>query len=330
MHYLIYDEANRQLVDQYAEFLHDQVVSVVDQAFQDVSTAKFQWGSGQATFAVNRRNNKEADVPQLREKGLLKGPSDHDVPVLTMTKGEQLSAIVFGYACHSTTLSSMEWSGDYGGFAQIELEKKYPEAIALFWAGCGGDQNPLPRRTVELARSYGERLAAAVSKVIEQPLLPISGQLQTEYREVDLALAKLPTKEDLVEQSKSSNIYIASRAKFHLERLEQGHPLEQTYPYPVQSWKLGENINWIFQGGEVVVDFAIRLKEELGSEKQENKNVWVTAYANDVMAYIPSRRVLLEGGYEGGGAMIYYGLPTIWAPEVEETIVNAVHELVNK
>jgi hypothetical protein len=40
------------------------------------------------------------------------------------------------------------------------------------------------------------------------------------------------------------------------------------------------------------------------------------------MAYIPSRRVLAEGGYEGGGAMVYYGLPTVWSPDVEELIVR--------
>jgi len=50
-------------------------------------------------------------------------------------------------------------------------------------------------------------------------------------------------------------------------------------------------------------------------------------YANDVMAYIPSVRVLNEGGYEGGGAMVYYGFPTVWAPEVEEMIVRTVHAL---
>ena len=43
------------------------------------------------------------------------------------------------------------------------------------------------------------------------------------------------------------------------------------------------------------------------------------------MAYIPSRRVLTEGGYEGGGAMVYYGLPAPWSPEVEERIVAEVH-----
>jgi hypothetical protein len=70
-----------------------------------------------------------------------------------------------------------------------------------------------------------------------------------------------------------------------------------------------------------VVDYALRLKEELSGGA-----TWVAGYSNDVMAYIPSKRVLTEGGYEGGGAMVYYGLPTAWAPQVEETIVRCVHE----
>ena len=40
-----------------------------------------------------------------------------------------------------------------------------------------------------------------------------------------------------------------------------------------------------------------------------------------------SRRVLIEGGYEGGGAMVYYGLPTVWAESVEEEIVGGVKKL---
>jgi hypothetical protein len=70
-----------------------------------------------------------------------------------------------------------------------------------------------------------------------------------------------------------------------------------------------------------VVDYSLRLKKELSPDK-----TWVAGYSNDVMAYIPSLRVLKEGGYEGGGAMLYYGLPTVWSPRVEETIVAAVHE----
>ena len=67
----------------------------------------------------------------------------------------------------------------------------------------------------------------------------------------------------------------------------------------------------------------MRLKRELDSHR-----LWINAYSNDAPCYIPSERILKEGGYEGGGAMLYYGLPTIWGPEVEETILKGVHALV--
>src|SRR5450759_3419782 len=100
--------------------------------------------------------------------------------------------------------------------------------------------------------------------------------------------------------------YIAGRAKLLLKQIEEQGSLRQTYPYPVQAWQLGTDLTWVALGGEVVVDYSLRLKRELGP-------VWVAGYANDVMAYIPSLRVLKEGGYEGGGAMVYYGLPTVWS-----------------
>jgi hypothetical protein len=228
-------------------------------------------------------------------------------------------AIVCGYACHATVLSGYDWSGDYPGFYQIEIEKAHPGAIAIFWAGCGADQNPIPRRSPELAEKYGKQLAAAVEEAIAKPLTPITGRLATSYNEIPLAFAKLPTRDDLVAQTKDTNKYIAMRAKMLLEEIDGGKPLSPTYPYPVQLWRLGNDIEWFFLGGEVVVDFAIRTKAE-----QHGTKTWLAGYSNDVMAYIPSRRVLTEGGYEGGGAMIYYGQPTIWSEQVENQIMAEI------
>jgi hypothetical protein len=219
-------------------------------------------------------------------------------------------------------LDSYGWSGDYPAYAQIDIEKRHPEAIAMFWAGCGGDQNPLPRRKLEFAKEYGELLGAAVDKVLAGEMKPIAGPLRTQYVEIDLTLAKLPTEEELQTQAESKDRYIASRAKFWLGELAAGREMSPTYPYPIARWQLGEEIEWLFLGGEVVVDYALRLKDE-----SRGKNTWVAAYANDVMAYIPSRRVLAEGGYEGGGAMVYYGLPTIWSETVEHDIVSAIKSL---
>jgi hypothetical protein len=324
MHYLMLDEADRQLVDQYAEELKRQIMLAVTQAFQALAPAELLAGEGTATFAVNRRNNPEAEVPQLRAAGELKGPFDHSVPVLAVNSNGKLAAVVFGYACHCTVLGSMEWSGDYAGFAQADLERAHPGCVAMFWAGCGGDQNPLPRKTTELARQYGSELARGVEAALAQGLQPLPATLQTSYAEIPLAFGELPTRNALESDSAASNPYIASRAKALLAQLDAGRPLETTYPYPVTLWRLGDKIDWFFLGGEVVVDYALRIKAELASA-QPRRSTWVAGYSQDVMAYIPSRRVLLEGRYEGEGAMVYYGHPTRWSESVEEQILSEVH-----
>ncbi|HZL89794.1 MAG TPA: neutral/alkaline non-lysosomal ceramidase N-terminal domain-containing protein [Pirellulaceae bacterium] len=321
MHYLMLNDEQKAQVDSYATLLEEKIAAAVVEAIDKLAPSQISWGSGKATFAVNRRNNKETDVPQLRGAGRLVGPFDHDVPVLAVRdKDGKLTAVAIGYACHATVLSSYQWSGDYPGFAQIAVEKMHPECIALFWQGCGGDQNPLPRRTVEKAMEYGARLATAVEDVLTAPMTPVTGSLGTTYAEIEAPLSALPTRDQLVADTQSKDKYVAARAKTLLEDVDAGQPLLPTYPYPVQCWKFGPDVQWLFLGGEVVVDFAVRLKSELTGSR-----TWVAGYSNDVMAYIPSRRVLMEGGYEGGGAMVYYGLPTIWAPGIEESIVAEAH-----
>jgi hypothetical protein len=313
------DDKQEQLVAEYTVQLKKAIADVVAQALARLEPVELAWGIGTATFAVNRRNNKEPEVPALRDKGLLKGPVDHDVPVLAVRDAQrEVKAIVFGYACHATVLSFYQWCGDYPGFAQIELEKAHRGAIALFWAGCGADQNPLPRRTVAVAERYGAELATRVEDILLAPMHPVAGGWSGVYREIPLPLHDLPSRDALVQATQSKNKFEASRARRLLKELEAKGSLRSEYPYPVQTWRLGE-LTWVTLGGEVVVDYALRLKRELTPGK-----TWVMGYANDVMAYIPSLRVLKEGGYEGGGAMVYYGLPSVWGPRVEELVVEEV------
>ena len=321
LHYRLVADDQKKLIDEYASLLEQRVLSVVDDAIKHLAPADVSWGSGMATFATNRRNNPQNQAAKLRELGKLRGPVDHDVPVLAVRTPEgNLRAIAFGYACHATVLSGYEWSGDYPGYAQLELEKLHPDAVALFWAGCGGDQNPLPRGTVEQAKQYGQTLATSVEAVLGAPMPAVKSRLTMSYHEIDLPLDKPPTKDELLHDVQSDNKYTVSRAKMLLEDLDAGRALTQRYPYPIAMWKLGDDVQWAFLGGEVVVDYALRLKGELSGRK-----TWIAGYSNDVPAYIPSRRVLAEGRYEGGDAMVYYGLPAHWAPEVEELIVAEVH-----
>jgi hypothetical protein len=318
------DETQWQRVDAYTQTLVERVVEVVGEAIQNLQPVTLQHGLGTASFAVNRRNNREPDVPMLREAGELLGPVDHDLPVLTVTdRNGRLTAVVFGYACHATTLSFYQWSGDWPGFAQLEIERRHPGSVALFWAGCGADQNPLPRRTVELAEDYGRQIADGVDAVLVGAMSEVQSSLSTAYREIDLAFAEIPTQEQLQADTKSDDRYVASRARMLLAEWEKSGGIASVYPYPVQLWRLGEEITFVILGGEMVVDYSLRLKNELNEIR-----TWVAGYANDVMAYIPSLRVLQEGRYEGATAMVYYGLPSPWAADVEERIVGTVHEML--
>ena len=162
------DQGEIEKIEKYSDLLENQIVHLVGKALESMMPVNISSGNGVTRFAVNRRNNVEAEINPVTN---LNGPVDHSVPVIKVTKpsGEVL-ALVFGYACHSTTLNSYQWSGDYPGFAQIALEKTFPGTTAMFFAGCGADQNPLPRRSVGLAQQYGKTLAAAVEAVVSEPM----------------------------------------------------------------------------------------------------------------------------------------------------------------
>ena len=170
---------------------------------------------------------------------------------------------------------------------------------------------------------YGEEFADGVDAALKSGLKPVAPMLHTAYAEIDLPFDKLPTRAEL-ETTTSAARPQGPWAKYLLAQWDRDGSLPATYPYPVQAWRLGQDLFWVFLGGEVVVDYSLRLKLELGP-----KTTWVSAYSNDVMAYIPSRRVLGEGGYEGGLARFPYGLPAVWDGSAEEKIVKEVQNLVD-
>jgi hypothetical protein len=319
------DPAGRKRIENYAQQLEKKLLSVVGEALDALQPAELSWGVGTADFAVNRRNNPEPDVPRLIAKKQLVGPVDHDVPVLALHDAQgRLFAIVSGYACHATVLNDYRYSGDWPGEAQLQLERRHPGAMAFFWAGCGGDQNPLPRRQLKYIEEYGRRYADAVDECLESPLKPLEPQIEKRYVEIELPFGEMPTKGELID-ARTRGGADARWADKLLAAWERRGELKPHYPYPIQTWRLGSDVTWLFLGGEVVVDYSLRLKHELDEE-----TTWIAAYANDVMGYIPSRRVLSEGGYEGAASSIGYGLPALWSPEVEKRLIEAVHKEVRQ
>jgi hypothetical protein len=319
---LVYDlNAEQQAaVDGYAKTLADRLVALVGAAVQDFRPAKLAFGEGQAGFGANRRAMRFKTQDGAPEPP---APVDHGVPVLAVRdQHDVLRAVLFGYACHSTTLSIYEINGDYPGYAQAALETSHPGAVALFLAGCGADVNPHPRREVKLAQQHGRSLAAAVDKVLDGALQPVSGPLEAGFERVDLSLVDPPSKEQLEQLFQDKNKYQQRLAKHLLEELAAGRSLPASYPCPVQVLRFGDDLLMAALAGEPCVDYALRLRRELAG-----RPIWIAGYCHEIFAYVPSERVLSEGGYEGGDAMPYFGLHGPFLPGLEQQIVDAVKRL---
>jgi hypothetical protein len=312
-----------QLSRQYMETLQQKLLTLVGQAIENLTPARLGYTHARAGFAMNRRLKTERGYVISANPD---GPVDHDVPVLRIDSPDgELRAVMFGYACHCTTLSFYKFCGDYAGFAQLYLEEAHPGVTAFFVAGCGGDQNPYPRRTLDLAQQHGRALANGVETALLARASPIRGPIRAALETVTLDFAKPPSRQQLEQEAKSSNKYERRHAEVLLKELERTGKIRTTYPYLVQVIQFGDDLTMVALAGEVVVDYSLRLKAELAG-----LTVWVAGYSNDVFGYLPSLRVLQEGGYEGGGAMRYTNLPGPFAPSVEKRVIDKVHKLVDK
>ncbi len=307
----------------YSQKLVQSVIDVVGAAIADLQPADLFYGSGTADFAVNRRQFNLSNVAIGVNRD---GPVDHSVPVLAIRKPDgTLRLALYGYACHNTTLTGefYQLSGDYAGFSQIDFEKEHPGAMGMFMLLTGGDQNPNPRSQQDLAIKHGSQLARSVSEVLKTKMTPVESQVKTAFQTTELPFAPR-TREDFEKELEDSNKVKVRRAQMMLKAMDERRPIKSV-TYPVQAIRLGKQVTYIALGGEVVVGYSLRTKKEFPRE-----NTVVAGYSNDVMSYIPTAKVLKEGGYEAVDSMIYYGKPGPFTPDVEERIMKTIHSVMQR
>ena len=314
----------------YTIELENKIVDVIGQAIAKMQPAQLSHGIGRAHFALNRREPTATGIKLGKNPA---GPNDESVPILKVqTATGELRAVVFGYACHNTTLrpDMMKIAADFAGYAQDRIESDYPGAVALFVTGCAGDADPHPFGTLEMARNHGDELGEAVKFVVDHPtwMTKLSGSLRTAFIETTIHFGGPTDRASYEKRLKDPNRGRQAHAKRMIEHIDHGRPVLTEYPhYSVQAFALGDQLTVLALSGEVVVDYSIRLQKELGGE---NRTLWVAAYANDVIGYIPSLRVKREGGYEGGEAFHGSTWPTPLADDIESIVINAAHEVVKK
>lgn len=310
-------------LQQYARSLSDNLTALVDAAIANLAPAKLAIAHDSADFAINRR---QATANGFKLGVNPSGPTDHDVPALIVhTPDGRLLAVLFAYACHNTTLTGT-WNiidGDYAGAAQRKVESAHPGCTALFMMLCGGDQNPNPRNTIELAEQHGQTLAAAVERALAGDSKPVRPPIRSAHHLIRLPFAT-HSRETFVQELQDKNVARQRRARMMLAAYDRGQPVLDV-AYPVQAIRFGDDLCLLGLGGEVVVDYALRAKREFPGE-----NLVVAGYCNSVMCYIPTVRILREGGYEPCDSMIFYGQPGPFAESIEETIFQTIRQVMRE
>lgn len=315
-------------VHAYNKTLVDKICASIDQAIASLAPAQLKYSFARCGFSMNRRTrNPDGTFKNFPNPD---GPVDQEVPTLQVydAAGENLKSVLFGYACHATTLGDMLIHGDWPGYAQQYFETDHPGTVAMFLNGCSGDQNPYPRRKTEHVERHGRAMSTAIDAAIFANPVPVNGPVRALLEWTPVAYDTLPSKEELLERQNGKDPYEKRYATFLLDDLEHNGSLATSYPVPVQVIRFGDSLTMATLGGEVVVDYSLRLKKELGGKN--HNPVWVAGYSNDVMCYIASKRVVEEGGYEGLTSMRYVRThihPSNWSPTIEETLVKKVHEL---
>jgi putative membrane-bound dehydrogenase-like protein len=307
--------AHQQHIQRYTKELTDLIAQAARKAIENREAARLEWATGTVRFAKNRRTEG--------------GPVDHDLPVLVVRNvdGDTIRALYVTYACHNVTLSFNRISGDWAGYAAKMIERRFPGSTALVSIGAGSDSNPQSGVTgdkVDIAEQQGVEIATEVSRLLRADLKPVIGRPAATLKRIDLPLNDLPSRAQLQALAAKGGP-AGYNATTQLAKLDRGQSLLAKIDYPIQTWSFGDSLCIVFLAGEVCVDYSTRLKRELNRDR-----FWLNAYSNDFCSYIPSERLVREGGYGGGAEIPYFALPTTLKTGLEQLIVDEVHRQVPK
>jgi len=321
--------SDRESTIAYTRELQRKLVDVVLSAVANLEPARLKWSHCEVGFPMNRRTILADRVAMSPNP---KGTVDRTVPVLRVeSPNGKVRAVLFGCACHNTTLTDAHnlIAGDFAGFAQSYIEQQHPSAQAMFISGCGADANPHPRGTMEMAKIHGRVLGVEVCQVMERPLETIDSLLVIEYAMVELPLKKLSR--DEIEKCTTLRSAEASMARQMLNVLDRGGELPTSYPAPFAVWRFGDDLTLVALPAEPVADYVALLREALGP-----RNLWIAGYNNDCFGYLPSTRILNEGGHEAIGITLWIWGQNLssqigfFSPDVQNVVVDSVRRLAER
>jgi neutral ceramidase len=325
--------------DTYVDGLREKILKIIGEALKNREPAHLDWARGRGNIGMYRRVAKPDGTWAFGDNP--EGTTDPDLPVMRVTASNgSLKALFFTYACHCTSVRSGK-----DGFYKVhpdwaiccaKLEAKLAGTQVMFVTGCGGDIDPAAKGAISDAENNGASMQASLEEVLAKGAFkPVAGTIRSSLRRIELPLEKIDP--DAVHKMTESKRPAEKKFAEGLEgRLHKGPTCGPPISYPIVTWRFASGPVIVALAGETCVGYALRLKKELGAD-----TVWPIGYANEVMCYIPSERVLLENGYESGWSLAYgrgvaafqmsgSGWDAPFALGLEDRIVSTVHQMLKE
>jgi neutral ceramidase len=310
----------------FYKWVRDSIVELVRGCYNRLQEGSLRIGKGESQAGINRRLRTPEGLMMMPNPV---GDIDRDLFALQLTdRSGAIRGILFSCACHPTSVSGNRISAEFVGAACTQLEEQHPDSVVLFLQGCAGDIKPtatvngvrFKTLSVEEMREAGGKLASEVSAVLAAIGPEAEAEANWKFGLTDVRLFTERWGSEELEQiiaDETKTDYRKRAAGRTLKALQEGR-VKRDVPHAIQVWSFGRAAALVAMEGEVPAEYALRIKELFGVSP-----VIALGYSNGVSTYIPTRRILQEGGYEAE-AFVLHGVRGPLVPENEALIIGTV------
>ncbi len=291
-------------------------------------------GATRSDLPMNRRRNEDGQIINAPNPD---GKPYDKLPIcLFKDQAGKPVCLLFSISCHPSMMSGWEISAEYPGVAMNRLDEHLGTVASLFLQGVGGDAKPSVigkgvirwrPGTWELMDQAGDMVAQEVIGALKKGLTQVEPDLRTGAVEMVWPIDPAPprsTFEDIVAKTKPEDRKRDVRCMWaarQIELLERYGKLPESITLTTHGVQLGKGLRILGIEGEAVGDWGFIIEKFYGRGV-----TFPLGYTDGTGLYLPTSRMLPEGGYEVVSSW-EYGLPAPLAKGMEDVVAKALAQL---
>lgn len=316
----------------YLGEFENAMIALAGKALESLSPGKVGYTHMKAQVGHNRRIVKDGKVAGW-------GPSpdnhyDHHTPIFVIERDVMPKRIVLvSHACHPTATGSVnKWSPDWPGAMRDWIEKKLGAGTAAMFAmGCGADAKTTyfdeqqkkfvfvadPKRSKKAGEKIGQEVVAHLrASTLEQ----LPGETGAGLGTGLITFGKGPDIKKVVEMANGPR---NSCDTWWARQLLAYPDARKGIKYEAQAWRFGDKLTLVGLESEVCSPLG-----PLTRSLAQTEQAAVFGYVNTDECYIPSKKIVEEGGYEGNTSHRAYFLPAPFTTKAEAEFSAVVKKAI--